>query len=94
MNIQTKPHWTDRLFLRHLAGRFFLIKKAQVYPNYVKPLEMDENGARFWHLLCRYPDDVKPAAHDLAEEYGIPEDEAAADLEEFRQTIFKRMELP
>lgn len=94
MEIEAKTPWTDGLFLRHLAGRYFLIKKAQTYPHYRKPIEMDEHGAEFWHLLCRYPEDLKEAARLLADEYGIPEQEAAEDLEEFRQTIFKRMDLP
>lgn len=94
MKTETKIPWTDRLFLRHLAGRYFLVKKAQVYPRYCKPIEMDENGAEFWRLLCRYPDNVREAARFLADQYGISEREAAEDLEEFRQTIFRRMDLP
>lgn len=84
-------HWTDHFLLRHLAGRYFIIKKAQAYPDYRRPIETDENGALFWRLLCRYPDDADGAAADLAKRCDISKENARADLEEFRQKILKHM---
>lgn len=88
-----KKAWPDALFIRHLAGRYFLIKKEQIYPDYIKPLEMDESGKEFWELLCRYPEQIHDAAGKLASQYGIPDDRALADLTEFKEQIRNYFEI-
>lgn len=86
MQSDTKS-WPDALLLRRLAGRYFLIKKDQIYPDYIKPLEMDESGKEFWELLCRYPDRTEEAAQELAAHYGIESGQVLPDLNEFEQEV-------
>lgn len=64
-----------------------MIKKEQRYPDYIKPLETDESGAQFWELLSRYQENIEEAARELSAKYGISEEQAAADLREFRQEV-------
>lgn len=75
---------SEGYLLRYLAGRYFLIRTDQKYPDYRKPVEMDETGAEFWKLLCRYPGEPVRAAEHLARKYHISPAEAAADLEDFK----------
>lgn len=86
MQRDQKP-WTDALFIRYLAGRYFLIKKDQKYPGYIKPLEMDESGKEFWELLVRYPDQTTEAAQELAARYEVDSRQALSDLSGFKEEI-------
>lgn len=88
-----KKAWPDALLLRHLAGRYFLIKKNQTYPGYIKPLETDESGKEFWELLCRYPDQIEEAAGELAARYDIDSKQTLSDLSGFKEQIRNYFEI-
>lgn len=84
-------NWTKRYLLRHLAGRYFLIRRGTDLPEYKRPLETDETGAMFWRAICRYPDDPGEAARVLSEPCNVPAEELLPDVEEFCRTVKQMM---
>ncbi len=84
-------NWTDRYLLRHLAGRYFLIRRGTDLPEYIRPLETDETGAMFWRVICRYPDDPGRAARELSGPCGEPAEKILPDVEEFCRTVKLKM---
>lgn len=89
---EKSENWTDRYLLRHLAGRYFLIRKGVDFPEYVKPIEMDEAGAAFWHAINQNPDNFHKAAEELSVSFGVSVEKILPDVVEFCQTVKQKME--
>jgi hypothetical protein len=88
---ESYENWTDRYLLRHLAGRYFLIRIGTDDPKYRKPVETDETGAEFWRALCRYRGEISAASKALSDTFHAPDQEVRADLTEFCRTVKQKM---
>lgn len=71
-----------RYRLRRAAGSYWLLDLAQEGKYSVRPLPLNESGGLIWRLLEEGRSEAE-AAERLAQEYGIPCDEALSDISRF-----------
>ena len=76
-----------RYQLRNAAGLYWLLDMEQPGVPYRKPLPMNETGAMLWSMVANGMSRSKISEY-LCETFGIPEEEAQNDVQEF----FKQLE--
>lgn len=72
----------DRYKIRKAAGSCWLLDMEQDGKNYIKPIEINESGARIWELASQGKD-VSSIAEELAKEYEIGIEELEEDVRQF-----------
>jgi hypothetical protein len=73
---------TKNYQLRHAAGKYWLLAMEQPGFAYRQPVCLNESGAFLWELLAKGAD-RKEAAEQLAQEFGLAENEALQDVTDF-----------
>lgn len=76
----------NRYKIRKAAGSYWLLDMEQDGKNYIRPIEINESGARIWELASRGKD-VFSIAEELAKEYGIGIEELEEDVRQFLEGL-------
>lgn len=80
---------SKRYQLRQAAGMYWLLDMEQSGKDYKKPIVMNESGAFIWQQYEK-TGNKEAVATVLQEQYGVPAEEAAQDIEEFFQQLQKQ----
>ncbi|MEE0954924.1 MAG: PqqD family protein [Eubacterium sp.] len=73
--------------LRHAAGSWWLVDISQQGMPYRKPMEINETGARIWHMYAKGlgPENI---AKIIAEEENLPEADILPDVQNFLKQVW------
>ena len=89
--MQTNYHISDgqsggRYQLRHAAGLYWLIDMVQPEKDYIRPVPLNDVGAKLWRMIDSGTS-IEKISEQLSAEYEISTEQAQSDVHDFIEQL-------